>query len=135
MITSNNVDIKPLNIKSLYSEFFNLCKIVVYHGEDDTLITARDKSNGMGAINNISYNLIRKNDVDNIIFKSSSHGLGANFIELFNKFYKENSENLIVNNVLSIEESVEISDCFSINYKSNLPELIIERNLEKIINR
>ena len=125
MIRSNNVDIKPLNIKSLYSEFFNLCKIVVYHGEDDTLITARDKYNGIGAINNISYNLIRKNDVDNIIFKSSSHGLGANFIELFNKFYKENCENIIVNNVLSIEESVEISDCFSINYKSNLPELII----------
>lgn len=49
-------------------------KIVVYHGEDDSLITAKDKYEVVKNIPNSIFNLIKKEDIDNIIFKSTILG-------------------------------------------------------------
>lgn len=122
-----NIDssIKGLKIKDLYDEFENKCNIVVYHGKDDTLITAKDKYEAIKNIPNVIFNLINKEDVDNIIFKSTNHGLDADFIKLFEKFYGDYCNNISVNSRLNISNrNSNISGKFSLDYTSGLPELI-----------
>lgn len=118
--------LKGLNIKDLYDKIENKCKIVVYHGEDDALITAKDKYEVVKKIPNIIFNLIKKEDIDNIIFKSTSHGLDADFIKLFEKFYTNYCNDNSLNNKLNINNKVRIQSEFVLDYSLGLPQLIKE---------
>jgi len=60
--------LKGLKIKNLYDKVKNKCKTVVYHGENDELITAKDKYEAIKDIPNVVFNLIRKENIDNVIF-------------------------------------------------------------------
>jgi hypothetical protein len=116
--------IKGLKIKDLYDEFQNKCKIVAYHGVDDDLITAKDKYEVVKNIPNISFNLIKKEDIDNMIFKSTNHGLGADFLKLFDRFYKNYCNNISLNSKLNISGKVNISYGITLDYSAGLPKLI-----------
>lgn len=125
-IRSARSSIKGLKIKNLYEQVENKCKIVVYHGEDDALITAKDKYEVVKNISNSIFNLIKKEDIDNIIFKSTSHGLDADFINLFEKFYKDYCNNTSLNNKLNISSEVRILNGFLFDYSSGLPQFMID---------
>ncbi|MBU3160081.1 DUF2920 family protein [Clostridium frigoris] len=116
--------LKGLRIKNLYDNFENKCKIVIYHGENDNLITAKDKYVAVKDIPNVVFNLIKKEDIDNVIFKSTSHGLDADFPKLFEKFYKSHCNNIFLNNKLNIDSTIRIPGGFLIDYSSGLPQLI-----------
>lgn len=117
--------LKGLNIKDLYEKVENKCKIVAYHGENDTLITANDKYEVVKNIPNTIFNLIKKDDIDNNIFKSTNHGLGADFLKLFDKFYIDYCNNISVNSKLNISNKINnIAGKFSLDYTPGLPQLI-----------
>lgn len=120
-----NTIIEPLDIRDLYNDFFNTCKIVVYHGDNDNLIPEKYKYQAVKNINNLTYNLITKCAVDNICFKSTEHGLNANYLNLFNKFYNEYvKESIPSTKPIFIESPILIlDDAICITYKSGLPEL------------
>ncbi|MDR3594080.1 DUF2920 family protein [Clostridium sp.] len=123
-IKNINSSLKGLNIKNLYGKVKNKCKIVVYHGEDDTLITAKDKCETVKNINNSIFNLIKKENIDNVIFKSANHGLDADFLKLFEKFYADYCNDISLNNKLNISAKVDVLDGFILDYSSGLPQLI-----------
>lgn len=116
--------LKGLEIKNLYEGFENKCKIIVYHGDSDTLISAKDKYEVVKNIDNTTFNLIKKEDIDNVIFKSTSHGLGADFLNLFEKFYNDYCSNISLNSKLNISSKVSIPGKFTLDYNSELPQLI-----------
>ncbi|MEG0296628.1 MAG: DUF2920 family protein [Clostridium sp.] len=117
--------IEPFNLKDLYRTFDNTCKIVVYHGEDDDLIPEAEKYEAVKDINNLIYKPIRKPDLDGLCFKSTSHGLNADYINLFDKYYTEYINDNICNNKVNIEEEIELYPDIFINYKSGFPEFIL----------
>jgi len=123
-IRNASSSLKGLKIKNLYDKVENKCKIVVYHGENDELITAKDKYEAIKDIPNVVFNLIRKEDIDNVIFKSTRHGLDADFQKLFGKFYKDYCNDIFLNSKLNIDSKVKILGGFLLDYSSGLPQLM-----------
>lgn len=78
-----------IELKEIYSQFHNNCKIISYHGEDDELASLSEKIEFLKDINKSNLYIVGKDEVDMRVFKSSTHGLGADFIELFRKAIDE----------------------------------------------
>ena len=98
-------DKEIIDLNLLYKNVKNQSKIVCYHGIDDNLISIDDKSRFANNIDGFVLNQVSTNDVDGIIFKSTQHGLGADFIKLFEFTMKnyaeiENDKKILLNNVM-----------------------------------
>lgn len=78
-----NLNNKILDLNHLYSNFENTCKIISYHGVTDGLISHVEKKNFCSKISQCDYNEVTEEEVDGEIFKSTNHGLGADFLKLF----------------------------------------------------
>lgn len=72
-----------LNLESLYTKANNKCQIISFQGDNDNLINHIEKKSIMKKIPHSTFRLISENDVDNIKYNSNTHGLSADFIELF----------------------------------------------------
>ena len=71
-----------LNLIFLYELIPNYAKVIAFHGSNDDLILPRHKE-GFCSLHGFDYRLITDTDVDEQIFKSTGHGLGADFLKLF----------------------------------------------------
>jgi len=76
-------DEELLDLVLLYKQFLNQCVIICYHGNTDKLISHKDKKTFGESVNNFIYNEISNNNIDGEIFKSTNHGLDADFLKLF----------------------------------------------------
>ncbi|OZV13450.1 hypothetical protein CIW83_04450 [Tissierella sp. P1] len=76
-------DEEILFLPSLYEKLENQCEVICYHGTNDNLISYKDKVVLNEIIKKFRYNEIDNDKVDNKVFKSTQHGLGADFLELF----------------------------------------------------
>ncbi|WP_088188801.1 DUF2920 family protein [Desulfosporosinus sp. FKA] len=81
-------DIEIVSLPLLYQKFKNDCKIICYHGVTDNMTSSSDKKTFCSEVDNCLYNEITLTDVDGEMIKSTDHGLGADFIKLFNSTYK-----------------------------------------------
>lgn len=72
-----------LNLELLYSQFKNQCNIISYHGTGDKLITLEEKKEFLNSIDKCVLNEIDQSKIDNKVFKSTDHGLGADFLKTF----------------------------------------------------
>jgi len=72
-----------LNLFGLYQTFQNQAKIISFMGIDDNLVKAQEKERFIANIPNADFILVTKDDVDQVKYKSTSHGLDADFLELF----------------------------------------------------
>lgn len=123
-------DIKVLDLKWLYSNFENRCNIICYHGVSDELICNLDKKAFCDSIKKCKYKEISEDKIDNVIFKSTSHGLNADFIKLFEytmkkediKFEKSNSLELLDEVIFCTEKNEYI-----INYCNLIPKISISK--------
>lgn len=121
-----------LSLPSLYRKFDNNCNIVCYHGTNDNLITHTDKAILKKITNNFEYHEIGPKNVDGKIFKSTGHGLDADFLELFDytmnnykKGFKKNpykNKNKETDKVLF--ETSRYSYC--IDYSGGVPVLNVQ---------
>lgn len=92
------MDREIYNLRIMYPKI-NETRIISFHGVDDTLISVNDKVNFLCGVRNTSIELIGKSRIDNKIFNSSTHGLGADFLELFRyvlRNYKLESQNTVL---------------------------------------
>lgn len=71
------------DLKKVYCQITNHAKIISYHGAEDELISHKEKEAFINKTSNAYLELIDASRVDNTIFKSLHHGLGADFIKLF----------------------------------------------------
>lgn len=117
-----------LSLPILYKKFKNNCKIISYHGTTDNLISHYEKRNFCLGIDNCSYIEISNRELDGKIFKSTNHGLDADFLELFDYTFINDSINFncekdIKHSVIEYE-----SDRYNlfINYENTLPTVVLE---------
>lgn len=121
-------DTEFLDLSYLYSKLKNNCSIISYHGITDDLISYKDKSAFCKNISNCIYNEISEDNVDNVVFKSTNHGLDADFLELFDytmnnfniKFEKDSKFDL--ENEVVYETS---KHKYIIKYDNVIPEILI----------
>lgn len=99
-------DMEILNLTNLYSKFENNCKVISYHGITDNLINYTDKKSFCNEVDKCVYNEITQDKVDDTIFKSTNHGLNADFIKLFD--YTINNFNIQFQNGTDIELQNEV---------------------------
>ncbi|MFC9541763.1 DUF2920 family protein [Lysinibacillus sp. NPDC056959] len=75
-------DKKSLSLHNLYNGFENGAYIYSCLGTTDFLVSVQDKQQAIGNLPNVEFEVIDSKDVDGVIFKSTNHGLDADFIEL-----------------------------------------------------
>lgn len=115
------------DLRFLYKWIENNCKIIVFQGADDWMVSTEDKIAFVNSIKNAELMLIGKEDVDGILFKDASHGMQTNFFVFFEmvmpmieKLFSKKSKITIPEYlVLGMEEPR-----MEITYESGLPELI-----------
>ena len=122
-------DEKILDLRYLYSAFENNCKIICYHGTNDAFISGCEKKDFGKIINDFFYCEISDNEVDGSIFKSSGHGLDADFKKMFSLvmdkygvFSKSNTLNFSDEIIFSTEKAE-----YKISYKNIYPEITINQ--------
>lgn len=89
-------DNEILELPFLYRQFDNNCNIISFHGISDELVSINEKEKFCGSIRKIYFNKISGDKIDGEIFKSTKHGLDADFIKLID--YVFNRYNSQVNN-------------------------------------
>lgn len=129
MAKSLVIDNEMLDLNSLYKKFNNNCDIISYHGTNDNLISHKDKKNLKQFVKHFKYVEIGVENIDNKIFKSNQHGLGADFLELFDFTIKDykfglNSKHDFEkqNDVIYRTENFQ----YTITYENIVPELTIK---------
>lgn len=119
-------DYKILDLNYLYNSFENKCKIISFHGDKDNLIGIEEKKLFCGSIKNCSLNIITKDCVDNNIFKSNDHGLGADFINLFEKVNKNYDLNEVIDSAFQLNNLIKFNTqnyIYTIDYTDVLPKV------------
>lgn len=74
---------KDLNLKELYKNYSEKTQIISFQGDNDSFIDFNEKSYIINRINNSKLILVTEKEIDNKKYKSNTHGLGADFLELF----------------------------------------------------
>lgn len=75
------------DLRILYSQIKNKCRIISLQGDKDELYDYKSKVDFIKNINNATIELITNEKVDGVIFKSNIHGLNADFINIFEYIY------------------------------------------------
>lgn len=116
-------DTELLNLSVLYKKFNNKCEIQSFHGVTDHLLHHHKKSEFCSQVANCNYTEVSGNKLDNKIFKSTNHGLDADFIKLFEYIMDNKKFNKAMN---LIQKSVTITTKnadYTIDYDSGIPLL------------
>ncbi|MEK3643922.1 DUF2920 family protein [Aeribacillus sp. FSL M8-0235] len=77
-----------LTLSNLYKGFINNAQIYSFLGTDDNLVSIKEKENFCKGLGQTNFYLIDQSKVDHKIFHSTTHGLNADFLEMF-KFVME----------------------------------------------
>lgn len=119
-----------MSLDSIYGEFTNKCNIIAFHGVDDELCSLKVKRKFMVSVPNSKINIVNGSLVDGICFKSTTHGLGADYLEFYSKVVQMN----LLSNLKSEHFYLESNVCYqskthsySVNYENMLPELTIKK--------
>lgn len=75
-------DKKSLSLHTLYNRFYNGAYIYSCLGTTDNLVEVQDKQNALQNLRYIDFEIIDQSKVDGKVFKSTNHGLDADFLEL-----------------------------------------------------
>lgn len=89
LIADQEVDIESYDLRTLYADYTNQAKIIVYHGEDDDMIPFYEKKEFLDRLQNVSLHVVTKESVDGVKFKSAGHSLGADLLAVFHEAIKE----------------------------------------------
>lgn len=122
-----DIDKELLSLPHIYSNFKNMCKIICYHGITDNLISNVEKSKFCEIVENCEYNEISLDEVDGDMFKSTNHGLDADFFKLFDFVYNKVNKEFEKGSFIDLQNDVIIKTNngeYLINYDDILPEFI-----------
>lgn len=118
-----------LNLQSLYRKFENKCKIVCYHGTTDNLISHVEKRSFCDEIQHCTFYKIETKDIDGNLFKSTNHGLGADFFA----FFAHVMENASFGHSEEIAEiPIQINtkkNVYEVHYENGMPVLKVHKSL------
>lgn len=122
-------DEEILHLPSLYRKLDNHCDIICYHGTNDNLISHGDKIVLKKIIKSFRYNEIDDRKIDNKVFKSTQHGLDADFLELFD--YTINNYNFSFEDIIGRKNEDVFFETkknrYLIDYSNVVPILHLEK--------
>ncbi len=125
LASKKEYDKEFLNLFTLYRSVENECKIECFHGTTDHLITHIDKQRFCESINHCNYHEISSDKVDGTIFKSTNHGLDADFLQLFDLVVGNHAfEERKVSNPKYIKFKTKKAN-YVIDYTNELPVLTV----------
>lgn len=122
-------DTELLYLPFLYASFKNNCSIISYHGTNDDLISSRNKKDFCSRIDKAKYFEISEDKVDNNIFKSTSHGLDADFIRLFDYTMDKLSSAFDRGCDFYLKDEVKFETSkksYTINYEDIIPKIYVK---------
>jgi hypothetical protein len=124
-VSNLEYDEELYSLKTLYKKFYNQCNIECFHGTSDSLINYMEKQDFCIELENCTFHQISAEKVDGMVFKSTNHGLDADFLKLFAKVM--NQQEFEKDSALVLESSqIETkSRIYNVNYKNGLPVLSI----------
>jgi len=120
------LDKGALNLNTLYDNFENHSKMIVFQGTDDNLIDHRLKEKVVSKIKNAKFVLIDKKDVDNHTFKSNTHGLDADFLNMFEWAYEKMGEYANEQPLKSFGEIQLSKTRIAVDYSHGLPVFMLK---------
>lgn len=120
-------DKELLFLLTLYQKFKNNCKIISYHGTEDTLISVEEKELLTTQIDHFILNKISPDSIDSNIFKSAEHGLNADYTKLF-EFTMENYGEFFTGSHLNLKNTFyeTLTSSYYFDYRKNIPSVTIE---------
>lgn len=74
---------KLYDLRFLYKNMDNRCKIIVFQGADDWMVDTQEKIDFVDSLENAEIMVIQKEEVDGVFVKNADHGLGMDFLQLF----------------------------------------------------
>lgn len=114
-------DKKALNLNTLYGNFENHSKMIIFQGTADNLVDHQVKKKFFSKIGNTTFVLIGEKDVDNHIFKSHKHGLSADFLNMFEFAYEKMGEFVNEQSMKEINEIQLSNTRINVDYSYGLP--------------
>ena len=88
-----DLDHEILDLNYVYKQVENHSGIISFLGDADFMIPVEEKRSFCASLPNCNFHLYTKNDLDGEIFKNNKHGLGADFIKLFEYCYTQFESN------------------------------------------
>ncbi|AIF52330.1 DUF2920 family protein [Pelosinus sp. UFO1] len=121
-------DKELLELPLLYKQFNNNCIISSFHGTTDTLISCTDKKVYCSSIPFCQYNEISAADIDGVIFRSTNHGLDADFLEFFHYNMARYKDQFSTSSKILLPDVVFKTTQFTyeVDYSIGFPNLIIK---------
>jgi len=117
-----------LFLPSLYKKFENQCQIICFHGTDDNFNNFFEKEKFCNNIKRCTFKPIAEKDVDGEIFKSTNHGLDADFLELFDFAYEQYFSEIKTDKLSSLSPtSYKTKNAqYNIKYDTGIPRVEIK---------
>ncbi|MBY0223486.1 MULTISPECIES: DUF2920 family protein [Sporosarcina] len=119
-------DKKALSLNTLYDNFNNHAKMIVFQGTNDSLIDYRLKEKVVSKIENSIFVLVDVKDIDNQIFKSNMHGLDADFLNMFEWALEKMGDYENEQTMKRIDEIQLSNTKITVNYNHGLPVFVLE---------
>lgn len=116
-------------LTNIYNQFENGCNIISFIGEHDKMTNYTIKRKFVEGIPLGKVELVNSNNVDNIIFKSTKHGLNADFIKMFEYVMKKyDLTRDRKNEPMFITSEIETTEYkYICKYTKNIPTLEVIR--------
>lgn len=89
LVSDQDWDPESYDLRSLYTDYQNHARIVVYHGEEDEMIPLAEKKAFLDTLSNVSLHVVTREMVDGILFRSAAHSLGADLLKVFGEAIEE----------------------------------------------
>jgi Protein of unknown function (DUF2920) len=120
------LDNDALDLNNLYDGFNNQAQIYSIHGIDDKLVNYAEKRTFVNKVDISTFKLITSKEIDRKVFFSTSHGLQADFLELFNDIiprinFTKKQDDVTVNTQINGKQK-----CYKTDFSSGLPVMKVE---------
>lgn len=121
-------DREILNLKSIYKKYNNTCSILSFHGAHDNLISLSKKQEFCDLISSCELHQVHNGNL-NDIFKSSGHGLNADFLLMFDYVMKKHNKEFAFKEASDVTNQNIETNMFSyvVDYTHKLPFLTLQK--------
>lgn len=125
LVKKLDLDHEILNLPYLYKQVDNKAQIITYQGVSDSLVPYEEKKSFVQSLNNSYFHLVTNEDVDGSLFKSTYHGLDADFLNMLD--YSLSQFNLIneTKDLYQQNKLITKRASYEIYYESGIPLLKI----------
>ena len=122
---------KLYDLRFLYQNMENTCKIIAFQGTEDWMVDAKEKEQFISKLQNAELMMIGTEDVDGVLCKSADHGLDMDFFVLFqmmmpllSNLLRQKSSTIELQNTVFLGGGEDGEPHIRLSYETGLPQLI-----------